>query len=221
MCVTAALDRSLPPILFWTAICLVWFLLNATISSVLNQPLPLTPKLPGAFGLAVICLLIGGSFLGPLPFLLLIVPPLVALLASFGANAEQAWSRSAHKSIRLVAACMFIAIIVGAIWHVSIRGQRTDGAFIVQWSGSSSAHSMFNHLRDQEPSTLPTYRYIVENGNPYYIAESAERIAAIGQPGEDLPRLKAALQRVKIESPDTQFPDKIQQAIRDLENRSK
>ena len=187
VCVMAAFDSVLPPILLWMLLSTTWFISNGVFRSVTGASLPLQPGALGAIALAFLGLIIGAAMLGPLTVLPLAIPPAYAFIRSLIRR------RDGETPLRVIGFVHLAAVAVTLVFTVHTLHTRTDAQFITRWSGSAIARKKFANLRATEPASLKTYREIVVSENAYMAGEAAERIGEIGQPPVDIPLLERAL----------------------------
>jgi hypothetical protein len=218
-CVASLSDAILPPIFIWCLIAIVWFLGTAFIRSIYKVQISGVPGIIKAIGLFVLLFVVGASMLGPIVILPLIIAPAVNYGRSFVVESVQLWGPRANMAIKLFGHIMATATVVTLIMSIYIHATRTPGQFIVQWGGSSLYS--FDELKRSEPQSLQDYRYIVENGNEISVMQAAKRIAEIGEPSVDIPKLEAALARLRAQSRRDGFSREIEDALEQLRKKGK
>ena len=75
VCVTALADYFVPPIAVWSLFCVIWFLTTASIASGTTRTLRFVPSIGRALLATLVAVLLGAALLGPIPLILLGVPP--------------------------------------------------------------------------------------------------------------------------------------------------
>lgn len=221
VCVTAFMDRVLPPIQIWCLISLSWFLLTSLISSVFKIKIFGVPKIIMALVLVFGCMVIGAGFLGPFIILPLAITPAIAFIRSFPQTNKGKWSQSAWYSVQIVGFIATIGILLTAYQTGKIYRTRTLGQYIVKWSLTGPSLSACEQLVRQEPASLTDYRYILENGKDHVLVFAGERIAAIGDPEEDSKRLTQTIERVRNITNTYSIVQSLEKSLQDLQSRTK
>ena len=166
-----------------------WFLANGVIRSATGVDLPIQPRVVGSVLLAGFAFLLGGAFAGPFLVLPLAIPPMIGFVQNL---------RSSDRRSRSVIVVGVLAAVLAAgtaTYSVYMGQTRSDAQYIAQWGNTALGRHMFLKLRDSEPESLGTYRYLVQHGDSRIAAQSAERIAILGTPSYDIPILEEALRR--------------------------
>lgn len=123
-----------------------------------------------------------------------------------------------RRVIRITGILHLIALAVAVVFAIHIRATRTDAEFISKWGNNGISGVRVEALRNDEPKSLPAYRYILTNTNDRFIANrTAERLAEIGL-AEDIPLLDSALARLKTE-PIKQAKDTLNKRLKGTANK--
>jgi len=189
LCVTAALDSFFPPITLWCLLTLSWFLAHGIVSSITGIPLGQPPIL-GSVLIAFFAVALGAALLGPLVVLPLALPPLVHFVRSALRHDPPRQVVVAIGAFHIVAAGL-LGLYASHITHI-----RTDGEYIVAWSGTAPGRGKLRALQGSEPASLPDYRYVVAHGTGSSVGEAAQRIAAISTYTADGDLLETAAKRL-------------------------
>jgi len=219
VCIVAAMDKLLPPIYVWCLIAISWFLLNSLVSVLYRTKISFTPNLIEALIVFVICVILGGGFVGPIPILALAITPTITFLVSFTKINKGNWKNNPYYGIQFVGFAAAIVITITSYHTYQILQNRTLGQYIVRWPGYSFA--LREQLKEKEPFSLADYRYILENSNDYILIPVAERIAIIGDPDSDSKRIEQAIKRIKNISPSSFIIEGLEKSLLDLRSRSK
>jgi len=196
-CVAAMVDQVLPPVLAWSAFAIVWFLIVSAACTFHEQRLAGIPQLGGAVLLVFGLVILGSMFIGPIGVLMLLLPfPVVVLKPHFETD-EAVLSRelrAALKPINIISlVCM--AGLIG--WSLSILQTRTPIEFLQKWENINPhvIRNQINQLTEAGPEALPDLRAIVERATKLSNRiVAAKRLAVIGDPEVDVPRLIGALE---------------------------
>jgi hypothetical protein len=191
--VTAALDSVLPPIRVWSLFAILWFIAHGALRSWSGVILPLQPRLIASVGIAVLGFLLGAAWLGPMAVLPLAFPPAYAVLRALIPRVQM--PDSVRKRLRIAGAVALSAVAILGAWSVHEVRTRTEAQFIADWSATAIGRAHFKALQAKEPSSLAAYRELLMIGDGTVAAQSAERIARIGDPAVDVPLLERALIR--------------------------
>jgi hypothetical protein len=214
MCAFAAFDSFMPPIFYWCAVAVLWYLTLLFIGTILKLRIPFL--MPGKAGyiIVVICSLAALTTTGALTTLPFTLPALIVSI--------MAWSNigsfKQNSTARIVVMCISIVILLsigfGVLWRKNILATRTDAQMYLRWSGTMTGRALEAQFKREEPVSINEYRYIIDHGNGYTISFPAKRLGFIGDPSIDLPRLGNAMKRVD------EFDKKtVQDAIDSLTNR--
>jgi len=221
ICVIAAMDKVLPPIYVWCLIAISWFLLNSLISTIYKVKISYTPSIAGALVLFILCILFGGAFLGPIPILALAIAPTITFLGSFAKTNKGNWRNNPYYSIQFIGFAAAVAITVTSYQTYQIYQNRTLAQYIVQWPSSGYSLSLFNQLKEKEPTSLADYRYILEQGRGFILVSVAERIAIIGDPDSDSKRLEQTIKRINTTSDASSITQSLEKSLLDLRLQAK
>lgn len=197
VCVAAMLDLVIPPVLFWSALSLTWFLSMAIVSSIAGYRFRGQPSAPWALGIAVVAVVLGGGVLGPIAVIPLALPPLYATLRALRTTTENVALARVRQIVLLIGLVHVVAGGVGIALLVQTLRTRTDAKYICEWSGTAPGLARFRALRQQEPGSIDAYRYIVQHGSGWIVAETAERLGNIGDPEHDADVLRLARTNAK------------------------
>ncbi len=194
-CVAAMVDQFLPPVLAWSAFAIAWFLIVSAVSTFHEQRIAGLPHLGVAILLVVGLVILGSMFIGPIGVLLLLLPYPVVVLKPYFETDEAVMSRelaAALKPINVVS-LVCIAGLIG--WSVYIHNTRTTADFLLQWENTHIGRNQIDQLAEAGPEALPDLRAIVDQAtNPANRVIAAKRLAEIGDPEVDVPRLIGALE---------------------------
>lgn len=195
MCVIATSDFYLPPISLWMWIATVWFLSSGIIKTSTKIPSSVQPGITVSILILIVAAVIGMGLLGPIPLLLLALPPGLLFIQSF----RSMDASNGRRAIRITGILHLIALAVAVVFAIHIRATRTDAEFISKWGYNGISGTRVEALRSEEPKSLPDYRYIMTHTEDRFIANRiAERLAEIGL-AEDLPLLDSAAARFNTE----------------------
>ena len=219
-CVTAMMDKILPPIFTWCLIAISWFLLSSLISSIYKVKIFYVPKFIGAIGVIIVCMVLAGAFPGPLTILPLAITPAMAFFSSFAKTNKGNWKNNPYYSIQILGFAATIAITLTSYQTYQIYQNRTVAQYIVQWPGTGISSGMLKQLKEKEPATLADYRYILEHGRGYQLIFVAERIAIIGDLENDSKILEKTIERLEKTS-DADLTPQIKKSLQDLQLRDK
>jgi hypothetical protein len=176
-------------------IATVWFLSSGIIKTSTKIPSSVQPGITVSILTLIIAAVIGVGLLGPIPLLLLALPPGLLFIQSFR-NIDASTGR---RAIRITGILHLIALAVAVVFAIHIRATRTDAEYISKWGYNGISGTRAEALRNAEPKSLPAYRYILTNTKDRFIANrTAERLAEIGL-AEDIPLLDSALARFQTE----------------------
>ncbi len=205
VCVAAAVDQVLPPVLAWSGFAIGWFLIVSAVCTFHGQRFAGIPHLGVAVPLVFILFILGTMHMGPVGVLLLLLPFPVVVLKPFFETDETVISpelRAALKPINIVS-LVCVAGLIG--WSVYIHNTRTPSDFIIQWEHTYIGRHKMDQLAEGGPEALPDLRAIVERAEKLdnRIA-AAKRLAEIGDPDLDVPRLIGALEGCG-DNPDCRF----------------
>jgi hypothetical protein len=221
VCIVAAMDKVLPPIYVWCLIAISWFLLNSLVSALYRTKISFTPDLIEALIVFVICVILGGAFLGPLPILALAITPTITFLVSFTKTNKGNWKNNPYYGIQFVGFAAAIAITITSYHTYQILQNRTLVHYIVQWPGAGiSSVTLLEQLKEKEPASLDDYRYILEHGKGFILIRAAERVAIIGDPENDSKILEKTIERLNKTS-DADITPQIKKSLQDLRLRYK
>jgi hypothetical protein len=191
----------IPPVVFWSFLSLSWFVMTGIASSVFHQKLPLQPRAVFSVGIAVAAALVGAAVLGPLVLLPLAVPPAYVFIRSVLPWRRLPVEGGLRKVILSLGIVSLLCAGAGLVVLVRTLHTRTEAEYICQWASSAPAHAKFQALHKREPASLPEYRYIIQHSTDDFLAaETADRLAEIGDPSLDAPLLQAAIARNRADS---------------------
>lgn len=191
-CVAAGLDLMIPPVLYWTALAVTWFLSMSILSTVTGHRFVGQPRLPVAVGILVLTAAVGSAVLGPIPILPLAIPPLHAFIRATMSRPQDPELQRLRRRVVVVGLVHVAAVFVGAFLLVHTLNTRGDGEYICQWSGTAFARSRFAALMEAEPQSADEYRHIIDHGSGWLLAQAAGRIAVVGSLAADGERLRKA-----------------------------
>ena len=145
----------------------------------------------------------------------------MAFFGSFAKTNKGNWTNNPYYSVQIVGFAMMVAITVTSYQTYQIYQTRTLGQYIVKWSSSGFAQSMHERLKEQEPTSLADYRYILEHGRGSILIFVGERIAIIGDPESDTKRLEQAIKRIRNTSESFSIVESLEKSLQDLQLRAK
>jgi len=194
-CQFAYFDYFMPPIQIWCLIALGWYLATAILSTVYKVKLWAIPNIALVVLLIVICLVASFIMLGPLSLLPFMIPPLANFIGVL--KQKNKYSQKISKTIINIGIFALILLFIFTIQSIKIVMTRTDVKYIVKWDGTIPAIVAFNKILKKNPERLDVYRYIIENEKSMHYAAkgSLKRIAILGDPQEDIPRLNRVMDR--------------------------
>ena len=192
----------------------VWFLSSGIIKTSTKITSSVQPGITVSILTLIVAAVIGMGLLGPIPLLLLALPPGLLFIQSF----RRMNTSNGRRVIRITGILHLIALAVAVVFAIHIRATRTDAEFISKWGNNGISGVRVEALRNDEPKSLPAYRYILTNTNDRFIANrTAERLAEIGL-AEDIPLLDSALARLKTE-PIKQAKDTLNKRLKGTANK--
>lgn len=213
-CAFAAADTFLTPIGYWVTLALVWTLTVMVIRARHRAPLPGMKSMGEALVAVALCL-VGSALFGPFPFAALAILSLITTVRSLLPGCHPPVKAWARKALVVVAMAMVTSTVAGAFLAVKTLAERTTADYLVQWCGTWPAYQKLDGLRKQ-PDGLATLREVVDRAECYMLGKAADRLVEMGDPEQDLPRLKRAWARV-VDRP--QLAERIDAAIKAWEAR--
>jgi len=197
MCAFAAFDSNLPPIYYWCAIIVIWFIAIVALSFHFKFRVLLITNLTIAIIAIITGLVIGFALLGPISILPLAIPPFVSTIIVLAKTRKDNNNTRERKPLLLVSIVVVLLIAAGFVWRHQIMNTRTDAQMYLKWRGTMTGRALQMKFRQQEPASINEYRYIVDHGQGYEVSDAARRIGIIGDPKVDTPRLMNAMMRVE------------------------
>jgi hypothetical protein len=189
VCVTALADNFVPPIAVWSLFCVIWFLTTASIASRTTRTLRFVPSIGRALLATLVAVLLGAALLGPIPLILLGVPPLVVSVRALRRPSPAEWEGPTVRRLRVNAIAGF-AVLFGLVAFVVFdHSTRTTAEYVLKWQSAGPAHAMVRDLAESGPESLPQLRVVVQEAGPWMSSEAAEGLAAFGDPAVDVPLL--------------------------------
>jgi hypothetical protein len=205
-CMFMLFDRMMPPILFWCAWSLTWFLSMAILSSNVKHLI-----------FAFVAILSGIFFFGPIAIFSLVLVPIFGFFKAIVQRQKEPALGIVRKCVLVIGLAHVISAIVGTGMTVHTLRNRTETEYVVKWSGSGHIRPQFQLLRNEEPGSIEAYRYIVQNGFGPMVSEAAERLGSIGDPTQDVDILRIAGGRAS--AGDSKVSEAVDAAIKALEKR--
>jgi hypothetical protein len=197
MCVFAIFDEFLPPIYFWCIIATVWYIAVSLIG--IKYGIKLANLLNGGTVAIVVFAGLAGALtmFGPVTLLPLALPAVITTIFAIINFGPFKQNKNARVVILCIGCVFLILTVFGLLWCKKILTTRTDAKVFIQWNSTMTGRGLMAKFKQKEPASLVDYRYIVDNGKGFAVAEAAKRIGIIGDPKIDKPRLKLALAKVE------------------------
>lgn len=197
MCTYASVWQVIPPIIPWSYISVIWFLLISFIQYFWNIALPFIPHIVISIILVSIGIVLGIYMIGPLtilPFGIFSFLSWIQINFKYNKN----YTKSLLFAINTIS---IIAVIVGTSFGVkeSIKATKmTTTDVIMMWDGTALSRELLIKLQKQEPASISEYRKLLKqwdgSDSYYYPFFVFERLAIIGSPKEDVPLMLGALE---------------------------
>lgn len=219
ICVSAMADAVLPPIYWWAALAMLWFLASAFVSRVFQTRLPSFPRFRDAILIALVSLLLSASVLGA-PLLLLLIPASAIPFGMAPFSGREPFDRWGFRlSIIGVGICAIVAVIMMASWSHRIRTTRSRPDFLLQWSGTGSERKILHRMTKEDPEPLDEYRYLYQHAGLVTASFVAKRIGEIGDPERDIALLESRLIDLQTDYGADMFLEDIEAAIASLKRK--
>ena len=207
-CVMAQFDKFLPPIYLWVLFATVWFLSLSIFDRYNSSKLPGIPSLLQALLIVLILLVVGAIYIGPLGFMLLLIPCFSSVLNAF------LWGNKLEKKLRYhlkIISCVWLICLIGLFANsIRINYTRTDSDFILQWESTYPARRLLQNLVQKGPDSLEDLRRILKKGMMRSSSIASNGIALYGDPDYDVPLILAEFQLRQNNEYFTSYAEKIE-----------
>ena len=216
ICAFASFWDALPPVVPWSILAVVWFVVAAIISAISKVRFTGIPKVYFALPLALGGSMLSAWMLGPLTTLPFAFPAFAASVDVWARTPKKPRKRWGVRAMRVVGV-VFLGLFALTGYLETVKAAGMDEADrIIMWSGTGTGRAKLYRLEKEEPESLPVYREILRRGKSYELGLVARRVAVIGSATEDVPLLIDALERTQRNAPGNFWEDDVQGALRQI-----
>jgi len=216
ICLHKNLWNLFPPIGYWSAIGIIWFIAYSLLATIDKKDMAGMPTLLGGIvwlGAGIIAWAAFLSYIALAPFLLVC---LSVWFNSWSARKKDE-GFSCLPAVRGIGIIAIILMMITGFNEYANYKKMTPADFILQ-DRTSDARGIILKLKKEEPASIGEYRKIIAQGDYKIMGyiNVMDRLSLVGDAGADMPLLMDVLARMEQNGADSFYRQEAQRPLRKL-----